>query len=91
MSSGVPQASVLGPLLFLMFINDLPEVLKYCSCWVFADDVQLYSIDSLSDIHSMKVQAKQDIDAIVAWPKLNKININPNRTFKTLLFNGSSS
>lgn len=42
MVAGVPQGSVLGPLLFSMLVNDLPNVLKYCKYHFFADDLQIY-------------------------------------------------
>ena len=42
-TSGIPQGSVLGPILFLIFINDLPKVIK-CLIKLFADDAKLYQI-----------------------------------------------
>ena len=41
MTSGVPQGSVLGPILFIIYVNDLPEVVQ-SKLWMFADDTKIY-------------------------------------------------
>ena len=69
--SSVPQGSILGPALFLLFINNLPLVLKN-NIGVYADDSTLYaSAPTLADVEE---KIRPDIDAVLKWRKENKIN-----------------
>ena len=49
MQSGVPQGSVLGPLLFLIYVNDIPKCAKSSKVKMFADDLKLFSTNTTSN------------------------------------------
>ena len=72
--SGVPQGTVMGPLLFLLYVNDLPSVLSpTTACRLFADDCLIYrSILSMSD----KVAMQKDLESLYAWGKTWGLNFN---------------
>ena len=75
---GVPQGSVLGPLLFIMYVNDLPNVLKTCSVILFADDSSIYYTND--DIKLLYIAINEDLGRSVEWFKANKLSINANKT-----------
>lgn len=74
--SGVPQGSVLGPLLFNIFINDLCEVIQHSKCLLYADDLKIYrAIKSPTDC----ILLQSDIDRIHAWCLANFMKPNPSK------------
>ena len=57
-SSGIPQGSVLGPLLFVIFINTMLDVVKYNLCKLFADDCKLYGAVNDDEVNKMQMNLK---------------------------------
>ncbi|GBN79656.1 putative RNA-directed DNA polymerase from transposon BS [Araneus ventricosus] len=72
-TSGVPQGSNLGPLLFILFINDLTSVFKYSECLLFADDLKLFSSMN-SNLDAVLLQS--DLDCLFKWCTVNKLHLN---------------
>ena len=72
-TSGVPQGSVLGPLLFLIYINDLPQVVQTATVKLFADDCKLYMAFQRKSSNRHIFQT--EIDNIKVWADNNQLNI----------------
>jgi exonuclease III len=80
---GVPQGSVLGPLLFVLHINDLPKCLLSCSISMYADDTIIYF--SGSDTNEIMETLQNDLDRVAQWMTSSRLVLNYSKT-KVMLF-----
>ena len=77
-SHGVPQGSVLGPLLFILFINDMHTSVKHSKVHHYADGTSLLlTSNSLKKINR---QINHDLSLITHWLRTNKISLNTTKT-----------
>ena len=85
-TSGVPQGSHLGPILFVLYLNDLPSCVRSSNVLMYADDVKLYhSINTPSDSFLLQ----EDFSRVISWCQVNDMSLNLNKC-KVMSFTRSS-
>ena len=78
MTCGVPQGSTLGPLLFLIYINDSPNCLNYSKSRMYADDTNLTLIGT--SLKTVQEKTNCELDNVKQWLLANKLSLNVTKT-----------
>ena len=87
--TGVPQGSVLGPLLFLLYINDLHRSVKYSKTYPFVDDTNIMQPNKSLDVVSKNLN--KDLKSLSQWLKANKLSLNISKTELVIIHRNTAS
>ena len=91
LTTGVPQGSILGPLMFIIYMNDIAHVTDKFHFTIYADDTTLiapicsFAINSNKDYKEISININKELEIITDWLALNKLSLNAKKT-KMMLF-----
>jgi hypothetical protein len=87
-NTGVPQGSVLGPILFLIYVNDIANCINHGKVRLFADDTNLFFSDK--SIPRLQSQANDALVQLHKWFSANKLTLNTDKTCYTIFSNSKN-
>ena len=87
-TQGVPQGSVLGPLFYIIYANDLIQTVQNCEIALYADDTVLFTANKSFPSSVRKMQT--DLDSLSHWCKINGIKVNTDKS-KVMVFGSTAS
>ena len=78
LSVGVPQGSILGPLLFIMYINDPPDIINYCKIVLYADDTAIFC--TAKSVKVIESKLNVNMNKVNSWLDENRLTLNVTKT-----------
>ena len=77
---GVPQGAIFSPLLFCIYLNDLPDAPQFCQLESYVDDSKVLLSFPVTDFNDAKIKLEEDLRNVATWCCENQLLINPDKT-----------
>ena len=79
-SCGIPQGSTVGPLMYIIYMNDVSTSLNHCKYQLYADDTVIYLSDDITNLNDATNRITTDLESFKYWCDMNKLTLNVKKT-----------